>query len=168
MGKAGTVFQRAGFPNNYLSRFFTVLLHENYYTSQASLFGFLFAARPFESNKLSLASSFIRSDLDNLVQTCPTCLGELVPYPLRDKDEFHKVCKNCKGHSKHLPADLKSGRPDIPEGKLVVEKNVTAALCMARIFLYILATGDRQDVFCNEQELEEAKRRRKESAQSSR
>ncbi|KAI9027716.1 hypothetical protein DFJ74DRAFT_501735 [Hyaloraphidium curvatum] len=66
-------------------------------------------------------------------QICPTCLAELKPYPLESGDVEHKVCPNCRGHS---------DKGEIL-GKLVLNKNRSATLCLLRIFLHILSTGSR-------------------------
>lgn len=70
------------------------------------------------------------------MQTCATCCGELKPNPeFGSGDVHHKICSKCHGHN---------GTPG-----LSVEKNISAALCLVRIFLHVVAKGQRPRAFLN-------------------
>ncbi|KAI9023238.1 hypothetical protein DFJ74DRAFT_668209 [Hyaloraphidium curvatum] len=70
-------------------------------------------------------------------QLCPTCLAKLEPNPLQRGDVVHKRCATCKRNPDR----------DGFDGELVLNKNRSATLCLVRIFLHIVATGDRPAVF---------------------
>ena len=146
-GKSGNRIPQSGLPE-YLARFFAVaMLHENN-TSQVSLFlvaKFVAFSRPFTPSSS---------------QACPRCFSKLLPYPLPagSNDVFHKVCPHCTGYSQARAE--KSDQPKIEDGNLVVEKNVTAALCLTRIFIFLLATGRKQEVFMTPLEVKELRRRK--------
>jgi hypothetical protein len=79
--------------------------------------------------------------------------------PERSADQFHKVCLKCAGNSKPREPDVNTGQSRVPPNMLVVDMNVSAALCLTRMFVFMLAEGRRPQVFMTSTEVRDMRRR---------